>query len=363
MLKAAMLATLQPLEAQVVPPVTDAFRAAGSIGEARSNHTATLLNDGRILIAGGITSSSGILSDLRSAILFDPGTGRGTSVGDLLLPRTDHTATLLQDGRVLIVGGRKNDGPNGRPKPLASAELYDPSTRTFTGTGTMHEARDWHAAVRLADGKVLVCGGLKNDQGSVSAEVYDPATGIFSRTRAMYLGRLGHTATLLQNGKVLVASESIAELYDSESGRFTKTGKLITPRLFHTATLLGDGTILLVGGVVQNEPLSSAELYTPATGTFIAVGSLKTARRGHTATLLEDGRVLIAGGVVAKGASSTDAELFDPVQRTFSLVTSSVTPRAYQAAVRMTGGTVFLIGGRTGGGGCLSSVEAFGAAK
>lgn len=353
----AVLAGIDLLPAQQVTAFTDAFRPAGDVGESRSNHTATLLKDGKILVVGGFTVSSGAFRDLKSAVLYDPESGQASGVGDLTTARTDHTATLLEDGHVLVAGGRTND--SGTVKSLASAELYDPLTRAFNSIGNMHQARDWHASVRLVDGTVLVCGGLKNKEGSDSAEIYDPASRSFKKTSSMLLPRLGHSATLLTDSKVLVASETYGELYDAGSGHFSKTGRLKTPRLFHTATLLNDGSVVLVGGVVQNDPVSSAELYMPNTGAFVAVGNLGTPRKSHTATLLSDGRVLIFGGTGPKGTPLSSAELYDPAHHTFSPVPASPTPRTSHAAVGTRNATVFLIGGRSGAKLVLSSVDAF----
>ncbi len=335
------------------------FRSAGSIPEARVGHTATLLDDGRILIAGGSTYLGGA-KDLATAVLFDPVTGSVVPVGQMGTRRANHTATLLQDGRVLVVGGRINEGPKGIPVHLATAEIYDPATMKFSPTGSTNQARVFHAAVRLADGRVLVCGGLKGEAALSSAEIYDPATAKFSRTHDMHAQRLGHTATLLQNGTVLIASEAFGEIYDPAGRTFRKVGKLTTQRVFHTETMLPGGSVLLVGGKhkIRNEPLSSAELYTPSTGSFVPVGNMKNRRKEHTATLLKDGRVLIAGGADVGEKAVAEAEVFDPARRTFSSSGLLVTARSRHKAIGTPAGTVLLIGGRSVQG-WLSTMETF----
>jgi len=333
------------------------FSPAGDVGEPRSNHTATLLSDGKILLVGGFTFASGHLKDLKSTVVYDPQSGRASPAGDLIAERSDHTATLLDDGRVLIAGGRIDDSVP--IKRLATAELYDPATRTFSSVGNMRQARDWHASVRLANGRVLVCGGLSGREESDSAELYDPLSRNFKKAASMLMPRLGHSVTLLQDGRVLVASGVFGELYDAGSGRFSKTGKLRTQRVYHSATLLKDGSVLLAGGMVENEPVASAEAFVPSSGTFLAVGNLKIARKSHTATLLPDGRVLIFGGTGPGGTSLSDAEVFDPVQRTFSAAPSSATHRTNHSAVGMPNGTVLLIGGRIDLKHVLSSVDVF----
>jgi hypothetical protein len=233
----------------------------GSLNYVRADHTATLLSDGRVLVAGGVNYDNGG-SLVPIAELYDPATGSWTLTGSLNTGRYDHTATLLTNGKVLVAGGGYG--------PLASAELYDPATGNWTFTGSLNEAREFHTATLLPDGKVLVAGG------------YNPH---------------------------FVAAAS-AELYDPATGSWTVTGSLNNERQFHTATLLADGRVLVVGGNWY-EVFASAELYDPATGSWTLTGSLNTARSVHTATLLTNGEVLVAGGYNNSGYIAS-AELYDP---------------------------------------------------
>jgi hypothetical protein len=291
---------------------------------ARGGSTATLLVDGRVLFTGGYNcAAAGQDGIWASAELYDPATGTFSPTGSMSVPRENHTATRLADGRVLIAGGISGASPSAgaavslaayrlaetSASVLESAEVYDPATGRFNPTGSMSTIRDHHTATLLHDGRVLVVGGGGEGYASqTSADVYDPATGRFSPTGSMKTGRWLHTATLLQDGRVLVVGgrspkDSVyasAEIYDPSTGRFGSAGSMNAGRQQHTATLLPDGRVLIAGGYWSDGQkwlvLSSTEIYDPATMTFSPIGSMGAPRDGHTATLLNDGRVLIAGG-------------------------------------------------------------------
>jgi hypothetical protein len=269
------------------------------------------LPSGKVLILGG-----GERETYASAEVYDPATETFASAGTMTWPRESHTATLLPNGQILIAGGANSLGPT------ASAEIYDPAAGTSRSTGAMSVARFSHLAVALADGKVLVVGGItgaSNEVAVASAELYDPATGEFSPTGNMTASRYADTATLLPNGPVLVAGGggdgtylASAELFDPRARTFAATGGMTVPRWSHTSTLLADGIVLLAGGESNagfDGVLASAELYDPKAQTFAATGNMTTARLGHTATFLSNGMVLIAGGTDGTGISAS-AELY-----------------------------------------------------
>jgi N-acetylneuraminic acid mutarotase len=320
--------TNSPLaSAELYDPSSGSWTATGSMPTRRQFHTATLLPDGKVLVAGGTGSNNttGSNSALASAELYDPSNGSWTVTGSMVTPRMFHTATLLPDGKVLVVGGTAvpgGDTGGGKP-PLASAELYDPKSGSWTATGSMPTPRQSHTATLLPDGKVLVAGGLGSNSASLkpplaSAELYDPGNGSWTATGNMGTPRQDFTATLLCDGKVLVAGglrsgvqAAAAELYDPGNGSWTATASMVTPRADHTATLLPDGKVLMAGGSGSNGALASAERYDPGSGSWTAAGSMVTPRQSHTATLLPEGKVLVAGGFGADPPVLA-AELYDP---------------------------------------------------
>lgn len=346
--------------AEVYDPATGTFSRTGQMISDTGGATATLLKDGRVLVAGGASASGDTLA---SAELYDPGTGKFSATGSMNVARNGAAASLLSDGRVLITGGMPPagmaiavanlpglDGQRGPvvamtgPDNLDSAELYNPATGKFTMTGSMSISRRGHTSTLLADGRVLIAGGAQSSAGGDSpaldtAELYNPATGRFIPTGTMTSGHDGHTATLLQDGRVLIAGgvnqasqvAATAELYDPGIGKFSGTGSLAHALESHTATLLRNGQVLVAGGyeltyetknggwqVKTMGAVASAELYDPTTGHFGNAGSMTVARTGHTATLLVDGRVLVAGGVdptrVGAGTdqSLSSAEIYLP---------------------------------------------------
>jgi hypothetical protein len=269
------------------------------------------------------------------------------------------TATRLANGDVLITGGFTYDRSTCRDMEdspaVKSAELYDHVHRAFKPTGSMAEKRGGHTATLLADGKVLIAGGGKEDgghswlgEGSVAAEVYYPAAGTFIATGKMTEGRVGHTATRLSDGKVLITGGwasagpiATAELYDPSTGAFSPTGTMTSARGSHTVTLLHDGKVLLTGGAFDRNGLGSdtSEIYDPNTGLFAAAGNMGAARRWHTATLLPNGKVLVVGG------GSKAAELYDPATGSFSPSGITEVYRSAHSATLLQNGRVIIVGG------------------
>ena len=330
---------------QIAPPqdftiqiLAHGFTLTGSMATARYGHTATLLGNRTVLIAGGF---SGVQT--ATAELFDPSDGSFVPTGSMTVARFRHTATLLKNGKVLVTGGADAN------EVSASAELFDPATGTFAATGSMGTPRFGHTATLLDDGTVLVTGGEDGEFHSVaSAELFDPAQEIFIPTGSMAAARDSHTATLLNDGRVLVTGGTgggptllTAELYDPASRAFVPTASMGTARIDHSATLLANGNVLITGGFESNRdnPVASAELFDPVAGKFALTGSMIEARAGQTATLLNDGTVLLTGG-----SSNASAELFDPIFGSFTPVGSMAEERANHTATLLDDGKVLVTG-------------------
>jgi len=269
--------------------------------------------------------------------------------------RAGHTATVLQDGRVLIAGGFKK-GPDGSSQIYSfTAEIFEPKTQTFAFTGQMNVRRAGHTATLLPDGKVLIAGGFTDNGLTASAELYDPSNESFSFLSNMGLARCNFTATPLFNGEVLitgggdVSSTASAELFHLRTKSFSPTGAMTTPRLAQTATLLPDGMVLIAGGSNGRAIHASAELYNPATGTFIPAGTMKLPRYKHASILLKDGHTLILGGSDERdwrGKYNT-AEIYDWRSRKFTATADMVSPRFKfsGAVIQLGNGNIVICGG------------------
>ncbi|MGD0862063.1 MAG: kelch repeat-containing protein [Candidatus Limnocylindrales bacterium] len=366
--------TAEPSSTQAVTPASaGTFVPTGSMNVGRSGATATLLADGRVLIAGGWGSDS---TPLASAELYDPATGTFSLIGSMSTARAalNGTATLLSDGRVLFAGGADDTGT------IATAELFDPATGTFSPAGSMTTARDGQTATLLPNGLVLIAGGEGRDgMALASAELYDPATGKFTLTGSMAVARITQSATLLPNDRVLIAGGvtttgtpakgiepsgplTSAELYDPATGKFSPTGSMTTARGLPTTTLLADGRVLFAGGADHSgTSLLSAELYDPTTGQFNPTGSMTSS--GYSgykpaAALLSDGRVLIVGGGIPFTFLTT-AQLYDPKTGTFGLTGSMSIGRSAATATLLQNGRVLIAGGVGVGNAALASAELY----
>ncbi len=339
------------------------FSTTGSMNFARDGQTATLLQNGEVLVTGGFNFTNG---DLTNAELYNPAKGKWTMTGSLVDPSQGQEAVLLDNGQVLAAGGY-NPNITGAPA-LALAELYNPSTGTWTATGSMTTPRSGFSFVVLQNGEVLAAGGDQAPGSGIpsTAELYNPATGTWSATGSMTTSA-GGGAILLPNGDVLVADVNI---YHPSTGTFTAlnppapsgaggpiglvlNGKVLTYNGFGGAiydpsanqwttygrppcdvpnqtcgagaALLKNGMLLVAGGITtvnaQPYPLHEtnglAALFDPSTLTWASTGSLKKDRVGQSMTLLPNGQVLVAGGESFNKSAGAlqpiaNAELYTP---------------------------------------------------
>ena len=346
---------------------TDTWSAAPQMPTERvAGHTATLLDDGRLLVLGGVKASGGTAA----ADLFDPSNSTWASVAPMSTVRSSHAATLLADGRVLVTGGSTvSTGTAQGYINNASAEIYDPVANTWTATPPMSAARSHHTATRLADGKVLVVGG-ENALYLVepTAEIYDPVANTWSAPRAQPVApRSQHTATLLPSGLVLVAGgfdivnglltpAATAELYDpvlhtsastdshgvtttivTGGQDFTAAAAMASAHYGHSATRLADGRVVVVGGNT-----TQTEIYDPVGATWTTQGATAATHTSHGAVLLNDGRILVVGGTQF---AQPGAELFDPATGQWTAASQMLVARSNPTATLMPDGSVMACGG------------------
>lgn len=392
------------------PDLGARWQPTGSLRQARSAHTATLLPDGDVLVAGGLRTTTSVtpprmIDPLAGAELYHPKSGTWTATGSLASARAFATATLLRGppsqcgtncGKVLVAGGIGADA-TGRAQTIASAELYNPASGSWSTTGSMTTPRALHTATLLPGGKVLVVAGAgpggaepRNANQLASAELYDPVSGTWAATGSLTGtttppatntprgARLGHSAVLLDRGacgsncgKVLIAGGvggvgtgpalSSAELYDPGTGTFRATSNMSQLRQSQTSSVLANGKVLVVGGIggfsTRPPNLNTAETYDPATETWTPAGSLSARRVAATATLLNDGQVLIAGGVGggnAMGATNTpgpglfSSEIFNSASNSFSRTSYLNTARVYHTATLLPSGPASVCGHNCG---------------
>jgi N-acetylneuraminic acid mutarotase len=307
--------------------------------------TATLLNDGRVLVTGG--DSLGTRTEL-----YNPSTDTWAAGPLMGVGRQYHTATLLGNGKVLVVGIRSVSSP-------ANAQLFDPATNTWSSVGSSTSPdlnRMGHTATLLPNGKVLVYGGVNPsatpDDYMYSSALFNPANNAWSPADDMPIAHAYHAATLLSNGKVLfsggkseyAAQHAVAALYEPDL--WTAVDHMVKSRAYHTLTLLNTGEVLAVGGCATNLT-PTVEVYNP-TSDLWSSGTEQFSYRSHTATLLNNGKVLLAGGIDSAGNVTRNVYIYDPATGDMDLTGQMNDVRYAHAAVRLGNGKVLIVGGSDG---------------
>ncbi|MGQ0508588.1 MAG: kelch repeat-containing protein [Myxococcaceae bacterium] len=342
--------------AELMQPVTGVATTTGSLATARYRHGAVLLRNGDVLVAGGFSGSAA----LASAEKYSASAGTWSSAGTLVTATSDPTVTVLSDGRVLLTGGSAGAAPS---------QLYNPSTNTWTTTGAPLVSRTGHTATLLTNGRVLVAGGFNGSAYVNSAELYDPATGLWTATGNLTGARGDHTATVLTDGRVLVmggraaASPSLAtaELYNPGAGTWSATSNVMpNARRWHASTLLPNGRVLAVGGYNDSPgALAAVDSYDPSTNTWSATTALGTGSYRHTATLLFTGRVLVGGGLNTAGAAIARTELYDPLVDNVTSTSNLASRRCWHGSALLPDGRALIIGGYDGTSGQYSTTELY----
>jgi Kelch motif len=390
-----LVAVLSVAACTVSPGVgsADTWFPAAPMSEPRAAQTATLLPGGGVLVAGGyngfIENVGGRHTNLDLAEVFQPATNTWTQVAPMLVARSFQSATSLQDGRVLVIGGWETPEASCISGDGRTAEMYNPASNAWSAIPTPKELQSVDAAILLPSGLVFLTGefGPPCGEDTQGAALYDPASNMWEEAANPKHPRSGATLALLADGDVLMLGGSTSEhrfppvetiytvlptveQYDPSTDQWTEVAPMIQPRSYETATVMPEGNVLVTGGVdqINNGPLSysgvnTTEMYDPATNSWGAVAPMAIAREGHTATLLPDGTVLVAGGgdcstlpsvsaclgygsppVSGDCCAASSAELYDPATNTWSFA-SPVTSGVEHTATLMPEGAVLVTGG------------------
>ncbi|MBI4345421.1 MAG: fibronectin type III domain-containing protein, partial [Elusimicrobia bacterium] len=326
--------------------ITSNSTFTGSMAQDRHFAATTRLPDGRVLLTGGM-GGPGVRA---TAEIYDPGSGLWSSAGTMSTPRFHHAQVLLQDGRVLVVGG----DPAGNSS-LASAEIYHPSSGTWTTVNSMASARRGLTAVLLDDGRVLAAGGDNGPSTTIwqTAEIYDPGTGLWTSAGSMSAGHRYGRALRLLDGRVLVVGgetgsgvgspTGATDVYSPSSGTWTTAGSFPSPAYLQAVALLPDGRVLCAGGANGGSGISGAALFNPATLAWTATASLGLGRMNHQAVLLPSGHVLMMGGEPL--ATTASVEIFDSTAGAWSSLSPMLTARGRFSATLLASGAVLAAGG------------------
>lgn len=350
--KTARLTITIPVEDRAHEILLDpGWTVTGSLPEARSGFPAVRLLDGRVLVAGGHGWYAGVVGSCR---IYDPVTGTWTSTGALSDAREYHTMTLLADGRVLVTGGVSNrQSQNSGPVKLATCEIYDPVTGMWTSARRLSEVRYHHTATRLNDGRVLVTGGSPK---TAWAQIYDPSTNRWTSTTPTYAG--SGWSLLLAGGDVLVTrGDYNAEVYHPAGNQWSRALSFAKRLTYSKGALLPNGKVLAAGsvnlvflpnGAYTWELSSACQVYDPTTNRWSVTGSMAAVRHSHTLSPLAGGTALTAGGhdrLTAGGTHLGSCEIYNPATGLWNSTSSLIVPRSSHSAVALQNGAILVMGG------------------
>jgi hypothetical protein len=354
---AALLAATAVVPA-LAASVTGSWRAAGAMSSERvSGQTADLLGNGTVLVTGG-QNVAGVIT--AATEIFQPVDGSWTQGPAMGSPRLGHSSLRLDDGRLLVIGGISDFGANTQT-PMPSAEIYDPGARSWAGTGPMPTAVLQPAAVLLPDSRVLIAGGsLDGRVGTAAVQVYDPPTNLWTAARPMSTARRGPALLLLQNGKVLVAGGAVdtangslatAELYDPAANAWSPAPSMSAPHAHGLFTLLSDGKAFVAGGVDfqggNAVSVTATDVYDPAGNIWTAMSPLRSGRAVGAGALLGNGLYIALGGyrIRAGVAAQATDELYDPSTGRWALLPPMADARAGASVVALAGNRALAVGG------------------
>ncbi len=336
---------------------------AGTLAQARAGAASVLLDDGRLLVTGGIAATGdGAVGAVSAADVYASSAGF-SAAAPMTVARTGHSAVTLEDGRVLVVGGSASAIPT--DPALASAEIYDPSAASWTPVGSLADARTVHTASLLADGRVLIAGGANAGVARASLEIFDPATLRFSTANAAAIPRKEHAAATLADGRVLFAGGTndagvvaSIEMYDPVADTIASAA-MSGPRTGASATRLLDGKVLIAGGNDGTQDLVTAEVFDPSTAASTIVGPMATPRRGHQAFLLPNNNSVLMVGGTSTGVPLADAELFVPGAMAFSATGRLTDARLQTSGAPLLDEGRLVVAGGANGAGLLASAERY----
>lgn len=328
---------------RAITTVNNTWMPTGSLRTARRSHAATLLANGKVLVAGGLTANGTLLA---SAEIFDPATESWSSAADMNVPRFNNSGVRLPSGKVLMVGGASTTNA------ALWAEVYDPATDTWTPTGAVG-LRTNRTLTLMPDGKVLAVGYA---QGSgTNAEIYDPATNAWSAAASLHHTRSDPAATLLPNGMVLISGGSIpganapeltSEIFDPATGTWSDAGAMVHGSWASSTVLRANGTVFATGGALPfPQTFLTTEVFDPATGSWTLEASMKRPRQSLTSIVLPTGQVLAVGGWYDFQPAYAIPEMYDPSRNSWSDVAPMTSTRSETTVTLLDNGKVLAVGG------------------